>query len=83
MAGYMSRLPALPSYISGASFVSFTRWGLQGLVLNQFGEKGDFIDQLGFNGFSPWTSIFVLLALVVAFRVGMVFFTYALTFEKR
>jgi hypothetical protein len=35
-SGYMSRLPALPAWVSNVTFACFTRWGFQGLVINQF-----------------------------------------------
>jgi hypothetical protein len=34
-----------------------------------------FLSELGFEGFSKWTSVLVLGAMVLAFRLGMVIFT--------
>ena len=41
------------------------------------------MSELGFDGFSKWTSVLVLAAMVVAFRLGMVVFTQVCVYIYR
>lgn len=91
-AGYIVRLPTLPTWLSTwAPDVSFARWSFQALVINEFegNQKVDysnlpevsyskypsyeFLSALGFEGYSKWYSIPVLLLNMVVLR----FLTFA------
>lgn len=49
-AGFVVRLPSLPSWLgSWVPFISFARWGFQGLVINEFENNG----QISFKEIIP------------------------------
>lgn len=77
----------MPEWANYATMLCWTRWGLQGLSINQFeGTPGGepFLKELGFAApYKDWWSLLVLLAMVGLLRVGLVLGTRYLTFEKR
>jgi len=63
----------------------YTRWSLQGLVINQFqgSEHEDFIVEVGFDGHYRWESVVFILLLILLFRITMMVAVYTLSHEKR
>ena len=65
---------------------SWTRWGFQGLSLNQLqgtAEGDNFLSELGFAPYKDWWSLVVLGGMIVGLRIGEVACTKWLSFEKR
>ena len=101
-AGYIVRIPTLPTWLSSwATDVSFARWAFQGLVINEFdgNEEIDysnlpevyyskypsyeFLSDLGFQGYSKWYSIPVLLLNMVILRLFTFLVLKHISHEKR
>jgi len=86
-AGFIVRLPSLPSWIGAwCPDASFARWAFQGLVINELDGNArvsykdlpavyyspnpyqTMVSNLGFQGYSKWFTVPILLSNMVLFR---------------
>jgi len=76
-AGFLIHVPQVPSYWQWACDISFVRWAIQGVVINEIAPHpqlryyagSDVLGVYGYSGYNKWTSIIVLLGLLVVVRL--------------
>lgn len=63
--GYSIAISDIPAAWKWASYISFPRWTFEGLMVNDFGRRGDagerVLEQYGFDGFNEMTSMWIVL----------------------
>jgi ABC-type multidrug transport system ATPase subunit len=86
-AGFMIKLDDLPSYWHWLSYLSFQRWGFEGLVVNEFQQYdtddapsdsqengyGDVVSDYCFGGFNKDNAFGIIFITFVVF-VGLIFY---------
>jgi len=76
-AGFLIHLPKMPKGWVWAATISFIRWAIQGIVINEvepqpqlrYSDGQDILAVYGFDNHSKWTSIYVLVAIAVVLRI--------------
>ena len=62
--GYSITIKNIPSGWKWASYISFPRWTFQGLMINDFGDRGvageEVLDQYAFDNFDKWNSMWII-----------------------
>jgi len=77
-AGYLIHVPEVPAGWIWATDVSFIRWAIQGLVINEFKDRAelryyngrDVLELYGYDNTSKWTSMWVLCVIVIVVNIG-------------
>jgi ABC-type multidrug transport system permease subunit len=89
-AGYIVYIPSFPLWLrSWAPYVSFMRWGFQGLVLNEFSGNSDliygsyYIEEMGFDTYDRDQCIPLLIIFVALFGSIVLFSLRFVNFEER
>ncbi|KAK3252787.1 hypothetical protein CYMTET_37936 [Cymbomonas tetramitiformis] len=76
-AGFLIHIPNIPAYWKWAAYISFVRWAIEGLVVNEFEDQDqlryyngrDVLDDYGYANFDKWSSVYILFAIFVALRI--------------
>lgn len=89
-AGYLVYIPELPDWLGDwAPYISFMRYGFQGLTLNEFQGNADlsyqatYIDMLGFNLLDKTDCAGYLMMFVCIYAVSFLVMLKFVNFEER
>ena len=76
-AGFLIHIPKVPKWWTWATEISFIRWAIQGLVVNEIEPQDqiryyngqDVLKIYGYDGQDKWLSVYILLLIAVAVRI--------------
>lgn len=76
-AGFLIHIPDVPVYWSWAPVISFARWAIQGLIINEFEDQpqlrwfagADVMQSYGFDGYTKWDTVYYMAAIILFFQL--------------
>ena len=81
-AGFLIHIPEVPTYWLWATDISFVRWAIQGVIINEiepqeqlrFYNGRDALAAYGFAGYDKMTSVYVLIGIAFVVRtISLIF----------
>lgn len=84
-AGFLIHIPEVPTYWIWATDISFVRWAIQGVVINEIGPQPqlryynghDALGAYGFADYDKMTSIYILIIICIVIRaLTLIFLSY-------